>query len=67
MQKIDIVRTEMQMITGVMTEDLDYLLCLILKGGTYFEPGNEQASDYVPFKPVKNIVVQDLDSWFENL
>lgn len=68
MKRETLIKTELQMITGVMTEDLDYLLYLVLKGGSFFNEGNKVASKYVePEENEKVEQVSDLEAWFDQL
>ena len=65
LNNIDIVRQELQMITNVMTNDLDYLVALLLKGGTKDTYIQEKNPVYSPQK-VTDVEV-DVDNWFNSL
>lgn len=53
---------ELQMITGVMSDDLDYLVYRMLEGGCYFAEERKE----VPGMDCVS-VVKDLKDWFESL
>lgn len=62
------VLTEIQMLTGVYTEDLGYEVALLLKDGAY---GNrlkaERQSSLDKEVPKFENKVQDLEEWFKSL
>lgn len=68
MKREELIRTELQMITGVITSDLDYLLYLTLKGGTFFAEDSEVSSKFVKLEDSSSVeVVTDLETWFKQL
>ena len=54
---------ELQMISGIMTDDLDYLVYLVLKGGCYFEKSRIERFLGVDMVPT----VEDLKNWFKGI
>lgn len=61
MQRSDAVG-ELQMLTGVMAEDIDYLVYLLIKDGSYFKEERKG--------PIcKSVVpaVEDLNEWFKKI
>lgn len=61
--------TELQIVTGVVTNDLEYLVYLLLKDGSYFNDKIEQdtlkSAKELITKP--NLVVPSVKDWFSNL
>ncbi len=57
------VITELQMLTGLLTDDLDYLIFKLLEGGSYFEGMDKQ--EKIGDESVSQVV--DLNSWFKEL
>jgi hypothetical protein len=57
------LKDELRMLAGVVTEDMDYIGYLLLKDGSYFEEKEEP--DEKP-KPVIE-AVESLENWFKNI
>lgn len=55
---------ELQMITGIISEDLDYIVYLLLKSGSYFQKQNSEKY-VIPNESVS--IIKNLDEWFANL
>lgn len=52
------------MITGIISEDLDYIVYLLLKSGSYFQKQNSEKY-VIPNESVS--IIKNLDEWFANL
>lgn len=61
--------TELQIVTGVVTNDLDYLVYLLLKDGSYFSERVKQdtlkSARELITKP--DLVVPSVKDWFSKL
>ena len=57
------ILNELQMLTGVLSTDLDYLMYKLLQGGSYFEDLNKAVEKKEPFK----YEVDSVDAWFSKL
>lgn len=55
--------SELQMITGVVSDDISYLYYCLIKDGIHFKMVDEVKS--MTFN--SNIAVQDVNDWFANL
>ena len=54
---------ELNLLTGIVSDDLDYMVYLLLKGGSYFEKETEAV--YVQTEvPRDGIQVIDMATWF---
>lgn len=53
---------ELQMLSGVVTEDYDYLIYLLLKGGSFFSMGNKA----LLYKSTEEKEIT-LDKWFRSI
>ena len=58
--------TECQMLTGITTDDLTFLVYKLLKGGNYFENSGEIVIK-VDNPLINPIVVEDFSSWLSKL
>jgi len=55
---------ELQMITGVMSEDMDYLVYRLLKGGKFFRQERKRST----LQEIEEVdEVEDLTEWFNRL
>jgi len=61
------IRQELQMVTGVVSNDVDYLVYLLLKDGDYFKESAESKYVKPDAKDVEVQGVQELADWFSNL
>lgn len=61
--------TELQIVTGVVTNDLEYLVYLLLKDGSYFNDKIEQDTLKSAKELITNpdLVVPSVKDWFSNL
>lgn len=59
-----LVLAELQMLTGTVTDDMDYLIYLVLKDGTFFDKPASVAEDA---KTGTQSVVEDLEGWFREI
>lgn len=57
------LKDELRMLAGVVTEDMDYIGYLLLKDGSYFK---EKEEPYEKPKPVIE-AVESLENWFKNI
>ena len=55
---------ELKVMTGVVTEDLDYMIYLLLKGGSYFNSSDKAEMFISTGLPKENISVVDMSTWF---
>lgn len=62
---IERVKQELQAITGIMTEDIDYLVYLVLKDGQYFKPMGVTYEEAAVNGAVEQVA--DLEEWFKKL
>ena len=51
---------ELQFITGIVTDDYEYLLCLLLKNGVLYDVSKESTE-----KAEK--IVEEVDDWFAKI
>lgn len=58
---------EMQMLTGVVTNDYDYLVYLLLKGNDALFNEKIEESKYEDVAPVSVTAIDMLDDWFKEL
>lgn len=62
----DVLLSEMSTLTGVVTDDYEYLLSLILRGNSEHE--KEDRVEYEKSKWVPKIdCLNDLGTWFQNM
>lgn len=62
---IERVKQELQAVTGIMTEDIDYLVYLVLKDGQYFKPIDVKYDKALKNEAVKQVA--DFEEWFKKL
>ena len=68
MTKQQMVLTELQMVTGVVTDDINYLMYLVLKDGSFFQKETAGSSKFVLSTNTPELSgVESLDDWFAKL
>lgn len=59
------VLSELQMLTGVITDDIDYIVFLLLKDGSYFKKDTAKQKHIERLYDIN--IIQDFDEWFKTL
>lgn len=57
------LREELKMLSGVFTDDINYIGYLLLKDGAFFTKNDEEEVQELG----SNSQVEDLNAWFENI
>ena len=57
--------TELQMVTGVVSDDLEYLVSLLLAGGSYVEESTKQEEQNLEPELVELDKSSDFEEWFK--
>lgn len=59
------LREELKMISGIPTEDMDYIGFMLLKDGNFFDNKKEERKEAEKVFPIEG--VPDLNTWFGEL
>lgn len=65
--EIDIIREELQMVTGEVSLDVDYLVARLLQNGSKFQEIKKNDSKFVEVGKLFEPSTVSLDKWFDSL
>jgi hypothetical protein len=65
--EIDVIRGELQMVTGEVSLDVDYLVARLLQNGSKFQEIKKNDSKFVEVGKLFEPSAVSLDEWFDSL
>lgn len=64
----DKIKVELQLLTGVITDDINYMCYLLLKDGVYFNKDkNIEIDDTIEKEKIAELSCESLDDYFNSL